>query len=137
MRQLLGKTEALTPVAAVPTGAAGLLLSAFASTAIITEHRTSKYLLEVKLTGVGAVAADFYLWGRPASDRNWGQLGPFDGLINDPDATVSGTGTGAGVVRYFVIDDVGMLERIYIEARNGTGTPTYTGNLSEILEQRD
>src|SRR5688572_20423103 len=81
--------------------------------ALTGKMKTKKYLLFVKLTGAGAVAAAIHVFGREAVNSEWGALGDNDGKVNNG-APISGTGTGNGVRRFFVLDNVGPFDRLYI-----------------------
>lgn len=127
MRQVLGLVKTLTPTAAAPVNdpANRLQMSSFTG-----GGRCTKYLLKLKMTGGGAVSADIYLWARPTAAGDWGPCGENDGRLNG-NATLTGT---TSVVRYYVIENLGAFDAVYLEARNAVGSPVFSGELSEIVE---
>lgn len=132
-QQANGLKLAVPNGAAAPTNADGLALADFLAGA--AARRCRKYGLLVQVAAAGAFTVDLAHWGRdtdpPAgASKQWWLLGTNQGKLNDGVA-ISGNTSYRNI---FMVEDLGWLDRYYVQATNPTGGPTVTTWLQEILE---
>lgn len=119
-RQVIGNSEELLAATAANNGApvgdqAGRLVMA---TDFPVVPESIDWLIRVELTTTaGIISADLHLWGRDKEDTTWGTLGNNDGQMNGG-VTIAGTDP---TIRYFVYQDLGVFQDLWLEVRNLTG----------------
>ena len=129
MRQQANGLQLVVPNgAAAPVGTNGLALADFLAGA--SGRRCRKYGLLVEVTAAGAFTVDLSHWGRDTAQSKWWVLGANSGKLNDGVAI-------AGNLAFrdiFLIENLGWLDRYYIQTANATGAPTVNTWLQEIPE---
>lgn len=136
MRQSFGKfVELLASTAAangVPSGdAAGVAVADIKSST--GGLAAAKHVLAVDMGNTGS--AELHIWGyrNVTGTAAWYALGPDDGVINDGSAV---TGTPRQL-HMFILENLGGLERVYLEVINVTGTVAIVAHIAEYQESGD
>lgn len=130
MRQALDHTPVVLATAVAADNGAPAALDGIAIADFKDAMPVSKYLMKVKMVIAAPGSFNLYLWGSDGID--WGEIGEAAGQLNEG-ALISGTGT---VVRYLVLENLGLMQRIYVEVRDLTGTaPSIDLTLFKTIHQ--
>lgn len=129
-QKLLVLNAAAAANGAPTTGAQGLAMADFG----VGKH-TRKYGLLLEATAAGALTFDATAWGYDpdppsGASKSWWRLGENAGKLNNGVA-ISGTTLHRVILP---LENLGWLDRFYLEVSALTGAPTINAWLLEVLE---